>query len=162
MSDAKVLTTAEVEALPERIPGAWALVRRDDLLATTRALETAEERIRRLGATATKEVSAMLRLSGERDVALARAEKAERDLVGIHDVLRQLGIGPANIPGEIRALRAERDDARADLAELKCDVSTIVQRLHDGHQQAPVDEVRASLVDDVLAALRDALAKGVA
>jgi hypothetical protein len=98
MSDAKILTTAEVEGMPHHTQqrGSFViecsmhvLVRRDDLLATTRALETAQtERdgtpswgvVRRLNDEWTEEAEKIL----------ARAENAER----------------------------KRDEARATVAEL--------------------------------------------
>lgn len=81
MSDAKVLTTAEVDALPMHAGGPTAyryecpnhvLVRRADLLATTRALETENDReMTRYREAIAKAVDA------ERELDEARATVAE-------------------------------------------------------------------------------------
>jgi hypothetical protein len=46
-----------------------------------------------------------------------RAEKAEAELLSVHDALHRECDGTANLPNEIRALRAERDDARRRATE---------------------------------------------
>lgn len=164
--DAKPMTTADVEDMPKHTdnPHTYVaeypnhvLVRRDELLATTRALDTAlreidcgqdvvcgsppgcvrhwEERNRELVRErdeARAEVTrrdALIARDGYEDmrkhaVDLAqRLEKAEKELIGVHkvlidvhDALHRECDGTANLPDEIRALRAERDAARADEA----------------------------------------------
>jgi hypothetical protein len=119
IDDAKTLTTAEVEALPERIPSGWVLVRSDRILATTRALETAHaerDNARELGTELTTELMA----------AQTRAEKAER---ARDEALLAVDCGQDTVcatpPGCVRhweernrELVRERDVAKSFFAEL--------------------------------------------
>jgi len=115
-ADSKPLTTAEVLA--------WfdPCCRCDHsrLLATTRALETAQ----------TAMTIATSRASDE----AARAEKAEKELFNVHDALHRECDGTANLPDEIRAIRSEIDEARALVAELVKALETIVVGL-DGEDE---------------------------
>lgn len=103
--DAKPYKTAEIESWFD-IDMNVELAR---LRATTRALETAQ--------------TALVMRSHRTVEEITRAEKAEKELIGVHkvlidvhDALHRECDGTANLPDEIRALRRERDEARQEVA----------------------------------------------
>src|SRR5512137_695391 len=144
--DAKVLTPAEAECLPEHgdedggMPGV-VLVDRDDLLATTRALETAQMAETKAAAAAMREWDS-LKHEFESSVATlrARAEKAESE----RDEAR----------GEARAHRAALDDATASCHGLgcgRCEDCVSMQRARAEKAESEHDAARARVAELVTA-----------
>lgn len=123
MSDAKPLTTRDVERMRTYYSESAVLVERDELLATTRALEKLEEGLKLWHGLPPDERDMVAienagelwrRAVAERDSAIARAEKAERERDEVLIERDEL----VDVEIDFAEVERERDEARAHAAEL--------------------------------------------